>query len=321
MTTRAERIRFADSVAIQGATPPPQPRDAAAGKPAVERRSLVSQRHLARNLFVVLSLAALAFGWWLAMREEFTPKDGAGYWIGIAGASTLLFQLVYPLRKRARFMRRMGSAPAWFRLHIMLGIVGPILILYHSNFSLGATNSNVALFSMLAVAASGIIGRYIFGRVHRDLSGAKSEVSDLLADATALLRDIESDVGGTSGVIAGRLTAAAAGIMLPNATLARSAAHALAIAFTLPVTRWRLLAAADAAIAANSDRNGWTSADRRAHRRAARTHVDAYLGGVVRASQLSLFERLFGLWHLFHLPLFCLLIVTAIVHIVAVHLY
>lgn len=321
MTTRAERIRFADSTPVQSGAGTTHVRSGAAATPAIGRRDLVTQRHLPRNVFVALSLAALALGWWLAMREEFTPKDGAGYWIGIAGASTLLFQLVYPLRKRARFMRRMGSAPSWFRLHMMLGVVGPILILYHSNFSLGATNSNVALFAMLAVAGSGIIGRYIFGRVHRDLSGAKSEVSDLLADATALLRDIESDVGGTSGVIAGRLTAAAAGIMLPNATLARSAAHALALAFTLPITRWRLLAAADAAITANSERNGWTSADRRAHRRAARTHLDAYLGGVVRASQLSLFERLFGLWHLFHLPLFCLLIVTAIVHIVAVHLY
>ena len=115
-----------------------------------------------------------------AANETFTPKDGAGYWIGIAGGTILLLQLAYPLRKRARFMRRMGSAPLWFRAHMIMGIIGPLLILYHSNYSLGAPNSNVALTAMLGVAASGIIGRYFYGKVHNGLYGAHSNLQDLL---------------------------------------------------------------------------------------------------------------------------------------------
>ena len=91
---------------------------------------------IARSLFILISLATVAIGWWLAQHEVLTPEDGAGYWIGIAGGTVLLAQLAYPLRKRARFMRRLGSAPAWFRLHMALGIIGPLLILYHSNYSL-----------------------------------------------------------------------------------------------------------------------------------------------------------------------------------------
>ena len=36
---------------------------------------------------------------------------------------------------------------------------------------------------------------------------------------------------------------------------------------------------------------------------------------------LRLFERLFGLWHVVHIPVFLLMIITAIVHIVVVHWY
>ena len=46
-----------------------------------------------------------------------------------------------------------------------------------------------------------------------------------------------------------------------------------------------------------------------------------YLDAVVKASGLALYDKLFAMWHLLHLPLYFLLIVTGIVHVVAVHLY
>jgi hypothetical protein len=104
----------------------------------------------------------LLLGWYKSEDGDITPETGTGYWLGIAGASALLLLLVYPLRKRIRSLRSLGSVSAWFRLHMILGIIGPTLILFHSNFKLGSLNSNVALFSMLTVAASGLIGRYLY---------------------------------------------------------------------------------------------------------------------------------------------------------------
>jgi len=40
-----------------------------------------------------------------------------------------------------------------------------------------------------------------------------------------------------------------------------------------------------------------------------------------RVAQLSFYERLFSLWHLFHLPLFILLVISALVHVLAVHMF
>ena len=50
------------------------------------------------------------------------------------------------------------------------------------------------------------------------------------------------------------------------------------------------------------------------HQRALASLLDKLAG-------LRLFERLFGLWHVVHIPVFLLMIVTAIVHIFVVHWY
>ena len=41
----------------------------------------------------------------------------------------------------------------------------------------------------------------------------------------------------------------------------------------------------------------------------------------LQAAEFSFYERIFRMWHILHMPLFCLLIATGIAHIVAVHLY
>ncbi len=55
------------------------------------------------------------------------------------------------------------------------------------NFSLGATNSNIALFCMILVALSGVAGRYIYTRVHRGLSAVRFDLNTLLANSSRLL--------------------------------------------------------------------------------------------------------------------------------------
>jgi hypothetical protein len=46
-----------------------------------------------------------------------------------------------------------------------------------------------------------------------------------------------------------------------------------------------------------------------------------YLYGVERAAQFKVFERIFALWHVIHIPLVYMLVATAIWHVVAVHMY
>lgn len=287
----------------------------------VRRPASSSARRISGRAFAILSFALLAIGYWQSAYEEFTPKEGTGYWLGIAGATVLAMQLLYALRKRWRALRVFGSPAAWFRAHIILGIAGPLLILYHSNYSLGATNSNVALFSMLLVAASGLVGRYIYGKIHNGLTGTRAQVHDVLGNITALLRAIEADVGGSRGVIAARLTAFGEKALHSRSSFGAQLWSLLRMAVAAPFARARVLSEVRAAVRANAERLAWSRRDRRQHYRAARAHVGDYFAGVIRASQLSCYERLFAMWHVLHVPIYAFLIVTAIVHIVAVHLY
>jgi hypothetical protein len=42
---------------------------------------------------------------------------------------------------------------------------------------------------------------------------------------------------------------------------------------------------------------------------------------VQKAAAFGVSERLFSLWHVLHIPLFFVLVVAAIIHVVAVHFY
>ena len=99
---------------------------------------------------VVASL--IAWGSHAHLERYITPQRGLGYWLGITGGSMMLLLLIYSARKRFAWLRWLGGIPAWFEIHMMLGVVGPLLVLFHANFRLGATNSNVALICMLVVA-------------------------------------------------------------------------------------------------------------------------------------------------------------------------
>src|ERR1700681_2435038 len=132
-------------------------------------------------IWTIVTAASVVWGMHAHLERYITPQRGLGYWLGITGGSMMLLLLLYSARKRLSWLRWLGGIPAWFEFHMVLGVVGPILVLFHANFSLGATNSNVALVSMLLVAGSGVIGRYIYTRLHARLEGHEDTLEQLKA--------------------------------------------------------------------------------------------------------------------------------------------
>ena len=59
---------------------------------------------------------------------------------------------------------------------------------------------------------------------------------------------------------------------------------------------------------------------RRQLRRATRRHLGRRLAEIRRVAQFDFFERLFSLWHIVHVPFFIMLVLSAIVHVIAVHM-
>ena len=127
-----------------------------------------------------------------------TPERGAGYALGVLGLSAAVGLLTYSVRKRFAKSGRSGRMSTWFRAHIALGILAPTAILLHSGFQLGSLNSTVALASMLAVAASGFVGRFVYARIHRGLFGRRRDLRELRQEAEDAWRRLPGRAGDQS---------------------------------------------------------------------------------------------------------------------------
>ena len=297
-----------------GAARPATPSAPAAAPPA-KRRWLTADR-------VFLGLAALVIylGWKLPTQRYLTPKSGFGYALGIIGGSCVLLLLLYSLRKRVRWLAFMGSVARWFEVHMVLGVLAPICILYHANFSTGATNSNVALFCMLIVAGSGLIGRYIYTHIHFGLYGRKMSLGELRSSADRL-RTLESTIAFLPELVS-RLEAEekrllASGPRLPVLSLLKPATvtgHAV-------LSRWRLHRYVSKALKRAARSSPTIAAQRRRLRRTAFAYVDRRLAATRHVAEFEAYERLFSLWHVLHLPLFFMLLIAGIVHVIAVNVY
>ena len=259
-------------------------------------------------LFGLAIACALAWGW-MHKGQLPTAERGTGYYLGIVGGLSMLALLLYPVRKHARFMRKVGSVGFWFRTHMALGLIGPTLILYHANFGLGSINSNVALWSMLIVAGSGIVGRFFYAKIHKGLYGAKADLRNLAAEAKAFRERFNEDLDNKLVLRIDKVERDAFadehGMGAAAVKLIKTAGDARSIHRALRRELKKALSGPG-------------------QRRALRDHLDfcdRYFRRVEQAAELGFYERLFAAWHLLHLPLFILLILTAIVHVIAVHLY
>lgn len=272
---------------------------------------------LAFTVFVVL---ALYTGWSNRHEGHLTPESGTGYWLGIIGATMMLLLMVYPLRKRLRWLRVLGSVPGWFKLHMMFGVLGPLLVIFHTNFGVDSLNSTVSLVAMLTVVASGLVGRFLYARVHNGLYGSKSLLTEIMRDIDALRSALGDDLSGTNSILE-ELRAFETRLARPDSGVWSSFGQALIVGARSRLARRRLIALAKHSIAKQAAANAWNRRQRRQLNRRVRSNLDLYFGAARKAARFYLFERLFALWHVLHLPLFVLLVLTTLIHVIAVHLY
>ncbi len=250
---------------------------------------------------------AIVFGWQHRHDDWINPEHGFGYALGVVGGSMMLLLLAYPMRKRARpGTRTPGSVGFWFRFHMLLGLCGPLAILFHSRFSWGALNSAVALGSMIVVAASGLVGRFFYSRVHRGYSDRKLELRSLRNEMDELLDDLQ-DHGFPREAILKRLQPFEAHAMKAGTNFWSSAAAVAGLSVKTRFTHIALY------------RSLHLAGNRRADE--VRQLLTDYFDAVRRAAEFAFYDRLLRLWHLLHLPLFFMLVGAAVLHVVAVHMY
>lgn len=267
----------------------------------------------------VLAAFLVYIGWLGRDQRNINAEYGLGYALGILGGSLMLIVLLYYLRKRVRWLARFGAMKHWFRIHMILGIVGPVFILYHCNFELGDLNSKVALYCTLLVAGSGVLGRYLYAGIHHGLYGSKATLQEM---AGVLEKSVAgSHVSDLMEPIRAELAEIDKRVLAPSPGIIGSVVRHLGIAWRTRRSYRRLVLQARLEIM----QKAMTSAVVGQHAERLETTISRYLHDHLsqarQVARFNSFERLFSLWHIVHVPFFIMMILAGLFHVFAVHLY
>jgi len=289
---------------------------AARPAPAAGKRRPAGRESLLLVLVLALVTAAIAVG----RSGRFTAGSDLGYWIGVAGGTAMLLLFLYPLRKRWRVLRNVGTTRIWFALHMMLGIVGPVLIIVHSTLRFGSLNATVAFGAMALVAASGIMGRFLYSRIHHGLYGRRATLAELRSHAGFDAEAVHSKLAFAPAVEA-RLDEYA---RLATATGKDALGHPLrfmALGWHAKIARRKCTADAIHALRQLAAAEHWPQQKLKRRIRSRKALIATHLRAVQRVAQFGVFERLFSWWHVLHVPLVYMMVLAAVAHVVAVHMY
>ena len=173
-----------------------------------------------------VSVGLLAFLWFRGADYYLTPlverPRHEAYWVlkpggpvgrtyGIVGASLMLVMQIYSVRKRAKPLRDLGSLRVWLDLHIFCGVLGPLFIVLHSSLKVHGLVA-LSFWSMVVVASSGVLGRFLYLQIPRRRSGDQLSLQEIEAQGAKLEERLRSDFGLTRAAIDELDTAAVSGL-------------------------------------------------------------------------------------------------------------
>lgn len=136
----------------------------------------------------VLSLSVRGCSYYLTsvperpFRTDYETMKASGTYshgLGILGASLIVVGVsTYSTRKRMRRFWNLGKLSVWLEFHIFLCLLGPILVTFHTTFKAGGIAA-ISLWTMLSVAASGIIGRFLYSQIPHNIKGTELSTAQI----------------------------------------------------------------------------------------------------------------------------------------------
>ena len=228
------------------------------------------------------------------------PSGLIGQGMGIVGSLMIIVGVAtYSVRKRSHSAQRYGKLRNWLTFHIFLCTLGPFLILLHSTFKIGNIAA-IAFWSMSVVVGSGVFGRYVYQHIPKGLDGVfygpdhleaqKSDIVNRLSLMTGepadAVRNIMASYGGKQS--RGLVSAIASTVRFDMGM--RHLTHGLALTL--------------------KDRGVDASVCDRA--------IPVFIEGLRLDHSVGVsgpMQKLFGYWHVFHIPLAIVMLITFLVHV------
>jgi hypothetical protein len=247
--------------------------------------------------------------------ELLRPSGSIGIKLGVLGTVLFFIIFLYALRKVIPWLGRMGTARHWMDFHVIAGVTAPVLIAFHASFKFQGI-AGFAFWIMLAVAISGVIGRYLYAQIPRSLSAAELSLTELQSGE----RELSDALLGQSIYTAEQLARA---LHVPTAEHIRKMSPVRAIGemiladagITFRVASLRR-APSSFGVKVRSMGGLFSSGNREIEVIVRLVRQKASLSK--RVVFLDQTQRVFHLWHVIHRPFSYAFAVLAILHIVVV---
>ncbi len=117
------------------------------------------------------------------------PGGVIGLKLGYLGTALFVFIFLYALRKVVPWLGRIGTARHWMDFHAVAGVTAPFVIAFHASFKFRGI-AGIAFWIMVAVALSGVIGRYLYAQIPRSITAAELSLQDLQTSEKQLKEEL-----------------------------------------------------------------------------------------------------------------------------------
>jgi hypothetical protein len=261
------------------------------------------------SVLAVVAVALHGFGYYLtpvSMRhlrgdyEQMKPSGNYSHGLGILGASMIIVGVsTYSTRKRVRALWDLGKLSGWLEFHIFLCLLGPILVVFHTTFKAGGVAA-ISLWTMLAVASSGIIGRFLYAQIPKNIQGNELTAAQITGELDRLSAKLSTSKIGE------RLTKIIfqSFEVLPKPQSVWEATKTFVKLISLRLTIRRLV---HQMVASN--------VHSKATAKEMQSTATAFASLIQKSLVLSQAGKLFYYWHVIHLPFSIIMFITLAAHV------
>ena len=236
------------------------------------------------------------------------PSGYIGQSAGILAFVIFLFLWLYPLRKKWKALRWIGSIGRWLDVHVTTALALPLLLAIHTAWRSGGL-IGLGLLAMLVVIASGIVGRYLYTRIPRARSGIELTRDEVTAQRRELIQELAAATGLTPAVLETTLHGG------QDADTGRNPLAVIARLVANDLFRWRRTRELRAQWVALAPKDRPLDDQ---HLREAVRLADRELKLEQQSRMLGATHRVFRYWHVAHRPFALTALVAVVIHVVVV---
>jgi hypothetical protein len=232
--------------------------------------------------------------------ETMKPSGSYSHGLGIIGASMITIGVAtYSSRKRIKMLRDLGKISSWLEFHIFLCLLGPTLVVFHTTFKAGGVAA-ISLWTMLSVAASGVIGRFLYSYIPRNLKGNELTAQQITGELDRLASALSSTNVGE--IVTKHISQKFEALPKPTTFL-----ETVSTLFKLTRLRRTVKRMIRSMVAANV--HSYETAQ------LLQRNAASFASLIQKSIVLNQVGKLFFYWHVVHLPFTVIMFITLALHI------